>query len=224
METMAFIPSASLGSGHALHQNVRTVPNRFVTNRWVVGSRLLQQCSRRTTQGSKSSTQISMVWLDQKTSQIVEAPRDMVFDLFSNLEDMPQWSPWLASVKIDAVDPSVSTWKLAARGIEVEWKARNVDVKKDELIAWESLDGLKNRGQVKFETSSDGKDHTKITMQVSFDMPSWIAAALRNDVVDSIVQSTLKKDLERFREIALRKLRKKRMMEKSQKTPVEFEI
>lgn len=131
-------------------------------------------------------------------------------------------SPWLKSVEVDAVDKSVSRWTLASRGVQVSWQARNTSVIAGELIAWQSMDGLANRGAVTFEdvpppapASPAGRPGagrappaaTAVTLSVAFDVPGFIAAVLDNAVVGKYVEQTLLADLRRYRSVVLKEVR-----------------
>lgn len=138
----------------------------------------------------------------------------------------PPGSPWLKSVKVDATDASISRWTLAARGVSVSWQARNTSVIAGELIAWQSMDGLSNRGSVKFEDvaaapaaaavapavpagrpAARPADVTAVTLSVAFDVPAPIAAVLDNAVVGKYVEQTLLADLRRYRTEVLKEVR-----------------
>jgi len=120
-----------------------------------------------------------------------------VYSLFSDLEAMPSWSPWLNSGVVDEQDVTISTWKLAARGINVSWKAKNVVVEEGVVIQWESLTGLKNRGAVRFlDEGSEGK--CRVTMKISFMIPDF-AKKISSGIVSQKVDEALEADLKRFR-------------------------
>ena len=137
---------------------------------------------------------------------------------------MPRWSPWLRSVTVDAHDPMVSEWCLAARGFQFRWRARNTCVQPPERIAWESLSGLRNRGQVTFrplppaaedaEVNRSDDTATEMELLVAFALPEWAARLLRNvDWIGAFVQGTLHADLERFREYVVQLADRERLTE-----------
>ncbi|GAB0497142.1 hypothetical protein MMPV_008465 [Pyropia vietnamensis] len=169
---------------------------------------------------------LAMTWIEKSASVSVEAPRGVCWSIFSNLERQPAWSPWLKSVKVDSTDPAISRWTLAARGVEVSWQARNTSVIAGELIAWQSMDGLSNRGSVKFEDVPPAQaavvdsaavpagrpaaapaDLTAVTLSVAFDVPAPIARVLDNAVVGKYVEQTLLADLRRYRTEVLKEVR-----------------
>mmetsp|Transcript_9534 Transcript_9534/g.20100 ORF Transcript_9534/g.20100 Transcript_9534/m.20100 type:complete len:215 (-) Transcript_9534:117-761(-) len=162
---------------------------------------------------SVARVKMAGVWFENAVETEIQAPREFVFDLYSDLEKMPAWSPWLDSVVVDELDETVSTWKLAARGVNFSWRARNTEVRSPDIIAWISEDGLANRGRVTFRDSGPKGDHTKLRLAVAFQMPSAVAGLVQgNDYVRSFVQRTLMADVTRFRSIALREHRRVRML------------
>ena len=53
-------------------------------------------------------------WLEHSVQIKVDAPIDVVWNLWSDLEKMPQWMKWIDSVTVLADDPDLSRWKLAS--------------------------------------------------------------------------------------------------------------
>jgi len=118
---------------------------------------------------------------------------------------MPRWSPWLESVQVSPDDATVSRWKLSSRGFQVSWLAKNVEVTKNQVIRWESIDGLPNKGSIRFtDRSRKGRSNVVVRMSVEYDIPGWIGELADNLVVGRLVEATLKSDLERFREIIMK--------------------
>lgn len=149
----------------------------------------------------------TMVWVERRASVVVEVGRAEVFESYVDLERMPEWSPWLKTVAVDARDPDVSTWTLAARGLQVAWRARNTAVERGRLIAWKSESGLPNRGSVTFEQAPGKSPRTCVTLAVEFDVPKQVKRAVESDFIGSFVEKTLLADLKRFRSIVLRRHR-----------------
>lgn len=55
-------------------------------------------------------------WLEHSVEVEVNAPIELVWNLWSDLEQMPIWMKWIESVKILDDDPDLSRWKLASGG------------------------------------------------------------------------------------------------------------
>mmetsp|Transcript_15931 Transcript_15931/g.32020 ORF Transcript_15931/g.32020 Transcript_15931/m.32020 type:complete len:192 (-) Transcript_15931:2206-2781(-) len=147
-------------------------------------------------------------WVSNRAHVEVEAEHGWLYDVFADLEMMPTWSPWLESVEVDRADDKLSTWRLAARGINVSWRSRITRQERGSSIAWESISGLANRGEVSFRPSSRG---TTVTMEVAFLAPDWLDGVLGNQSVSSFVSRTMEDDLKRFRSKVLIRRRRERI-------------
>jgi len=64
--------------------------------------------------------------------------------LWSDLEQMPHWMKWISS-KVLEENSELSRWKLNTGGWEFSWLSRIHKVV-HQIIQWESIDGLPNRG------------------------------------------------------------------------------
>ena len=89
-------------------------------------------------------------WLEHSVQIEVNAPIDLVWKLWSDLEKMPSWMKWIESVAILPENQDLSRWKLASGGFEFSWLSRIVNLEKNQIIQWESVDGLPNRGGCPF--------------------------------------------------------------------------
>jgi uncharacterized membrane protein len=92
-------------------------------------------------------------WLEHSVEIEVNAPIDHVWQLWSDLEQMPRWMKWISSVKILEDNPELSRWKLDTGGLEFSWLSRIQQVVPQQIIQWESVDGLPNRELFAFMTA-----------------------------------------------------------------------
>ena len=136
-------------------------------------------------------------WLEHTVQIEVEAPIDLVWDSWSDLEQMPQWMKWIDSVQVLADDPDLSRWKLASGRFEFSWLSRIVKLQPKQIIKWESVDGLPNRGAIRFYDRSSG---TVVKLSISYAIPGILGTIMDNLFLGQIVESTLNADLERFRD------------------------
>ena len=115
----------------------------------------------------------------------VNAPPDVVYALWSNFENFPQFMSNVLEVR--NIDDEVSHWKVAGpAGVPVEWDAEITKLVPDEMIAWKSVEGstVANAGYVLFEPNADGT--TEVTVRLSYNPPAGaighaVAAALGAD-------------------------------------------
>lgn len=139
-------------------------------------------------------------WLEHTVQIEVETPVQLAWELWSDLEQMPRWMKWIDSVKILEDDPDLSRWKLASGGFEFSWLSRIVKLVKHQIIQWESVDGLPNRGAIRFYDR--GGDRSIVKLTVAYAIPGVLGKIMDNLFLGRIVESTIKADLERFRDYA----------------------
>ncbi|MBW4604552.1 MAG: SRPBCC family protein [Calothrix sp. FI2-JRJ7] len=140
-------------------------------------------------------------WLEHTVQVEVEAPIDFVWSLWSDLEQMPRWMKWIDSVKVLEDDPDISIWKLSSNGLEFSWRSRILKKIPNQIIEWQSIDGLPNRGAIRFY---DRKTSSIVKMTVAYAIPGVIGKIMDNLFLGKVVKSTLDADLQRFKEYALR--------------------
>jgi o-succinylbenzoate synthase len=120
---------------------------------------------------------------------------------FTDLPQMSRWSPWLNSVTyLDAA--GLTEWNLNIRGVKFSWKAKSEVLDKPKGIKWESISGLKNRGLVEFEPTSDNACLMKLKMSII--MPYILVSLFQGvpSVVQEFLQNKLLKwSLEMFRDV-----------------------
>ncbi|MDB9538477.1 SRPBCC family protein [Anabaenopsis tanganyikae CS-531] len=139
-------------------------------------------------------------WLEHSVQIEVDAPIELVWGLWSDLEQMPRWMKWIDSVRISPDNPDISLWKLSTGGLEFKWKSRMLKVVKEQIIQWESVDGLPNQGAIRFY---DRHGSSIVKMTVSYAIPGIIGKIMDNLFLGRVVESTIEADLERFKEYAL---------------------
>jgi len=138
-------------------------------------------------------------WLEHSVQVEVNAPIDLVWNLWSDLEQMPRWMKWIESVTILTDDPDLSRWKLASGGFEFSWLSRIVKLETHQIIQWESVDGLPNRGAVRFY---DRHQSSIVRLTVAYAIPGILGQLMDNLFLGQIVESTIQADLERFKNYA----------------------
>ena len=101
----------------------------------------------------------------------VDAPPDVVYALWLNFENFPQFMTNVLEVK--NVNDNLSHWKVAGpAGVPVEWDAEITRVVPGEMIAWKSVEGsaIANAGYVLFEPNEQGG--TEVTVRISYNPPA----------------------------------------------------
>lgn len=140
-------------------------------------------------------------WLEHSVQIEVDAPIELVWSLWSDLEQMPRWMKWIDSVQVLEDNPELSRWKLASGGFEFTWLSRILKVVPHQIMQWESVDGLPNRGAIRFY---DRHDSSIVKMTIAYGIPGWLGQLMDNLFLGRIVESTLKADLERFKDYTMK--------------------
>ncbi|MCW6035254.1 SRPBCC family protein [Spirulina subsalsa FACHB-351] len=139
-------------------------------------------------------------WLEHSVQVEVNAPMDLVWSLWSDLEQMPRWMKWIKSVAVLQDNPDLSRWQLEAGNLEFSWLSRILKVVPHQIIQWESVDGLPNRGAVRFY---DRHDSSIVRLTVAYAIPGFLGQLMDNLFLGRVVESTIQADLDRFREYIL---------------------
>ncbi len=142
-------------------------------------------------------------WLEHTVQVRVERPIGDVWELWSDLEQMPNWMNWIKSVHVSPEQPELSSWVLGTETFNFTWRSRIVKQVFHQIIQWESIDGLPNRGAVRFY---DQKTDTIVKLTVAYAIPGIIGQVMDRLFLGRLVESTLQADLDRFRNYAVSKL------------------
>lgn len=138
-------------------------------------------------------------WLEHSVQTEINVPIDLTWELWSDLEQLPRWMKWIESVTVLS-DPKLSRWKLATGGLKFSWQSRLLKVVPHQIIEWESVDGLPNRGAVRFY---DRDNSSVVKLTVAYAIPGLLGRMMDNLFLGRVVESTIQADLDRFREYAL---------------------
>ena len=140
-------------------------------------------------------------WLEHTVQIEVDVPIELVWSLWSDLEQMPRWMKWIDSVRILEDNPELSRWKLASGGFNFTWLSRILQVIPHQIIEWESVDGLPNRGAIRFY---DRHNSSIVKMTFAYAIPGILGRLMDGLFLGNIVESTVQADLERFKAYALK--------------------
>ena len=140
-------------------------------------------------------------WLEHTVQIEVDIPIELAWNLWSDLEQMPRWMKWIDSVEVLQDNPELSRWKLASGGFQFSWLSRITNLVPQQIIQWESVDGLPNRGAVRFY---DRHNSSIVKLTVAYGIPGILGKIMDNLFLGNIVESTIQADLERFRDYALK--------------------
>jgi len=136
-------------------------------------------------------------WLEHTVQVEVDAPIDLVWNLWSDLEQMPRWMKWIDSVRVLEDNPELSRWTLTSGALNFSWLSRIDKLIPHQIIQWESVDGLPNRGAVRFY---DRKESSIVKLTVAYGIPGFLGKLMDNLFLGQVVESTIQADMERFRD------------------------
>jgi uncharacterized membrane protein len=99
------------------------------------------------------------------------------YDQWTQFESFPRFMSDVRSVK--QLDERHLHWVVEVGGRLREWDAEIVVQIPDERIAWRSLEGTPNDGEVSFRplTARDEPPLTRVTLTMVYDPNDWVAAA-----------------------------------------------
>ena len=138
-------------------------------------------------------------WLEHSVTTEIQAPVARVWEVWSDLESMPQWMHWIESVVTEPDDPDLTDWTLAAQGFRFHWKARITHRVEAQQLHWESIGGLPTRGAVRFYPQDGGL--TAVKLSVSYELPAILAPLMEPSILGGIVTKELQANLDRFRDL-----------------------
>ncbi|KAG7553307.1 Coenzyme Q-binding protein COQ10 START domain [Arabidopsis thaliana x Arabidopsis arenosa] len=143
-----------------------------------------------------------MEWQECKVKMKVEVPVSVAYGLYSERESIPKWMTFISSVKVLKDKPDLSRWTLKykafGQNLEYAWLAKNLQPLPNQKIHWISLEGLPNRGTVRFFPL--GPSSCEVELTFAYEVPLLLipfAAALQ-----PLMQGLIKNSLEQFAEIA----------------------
>ena len=139
-------------------------------------------------------------WLEHSAQVELPVSVDAVWQLWSDLEQMPNWMKWIESVKVLDDQPELSRWKLASGSFEFTWLSRILKAIPNQIIQWESVDGLPNKGAIRFYDRKE--DGSIVRLTVGYKVP-MVLRWMDGLFLGQVVESTLQADMDRFRVYAL---------------------
>jgi len=129
-------------------------------------------------------------------SVVVDAPIHEVFTMWRNFENFPQFMSHVEEVKI--LDGGISHWKGKVAGVDQEWDAKTTKMEEDKVIAWDSISGFENSGEIRFEPVDAG---TKVTVHFEYVPPAGLLGEAAEAVyVGREFDQSLEEDLKHFKE------------------------
>ena len=105
-------------------------------------------------------------------------------------------SSWRTSSRSSSSTNPTSAWVAEIGGRREEWKAEITHQEPDSHIAWRSIEGKENSGDVRFDSLGD--DRTRIQVVLNWEPEGFVEATAEKIGRD---ESAVKADLEHFKEM-----------------------
>jgi len=134
-----------------------------------------------------------------RTSLTINRPAEELYAYWRKLENLPQFMSHVESIQ--DLGNGQSHWVVnVIRDMKLEWDARIITDRPNEMIAWETLPeaSLQNRGYVKFIPTSHG---TEVSVSLEYDPPGAAAGALAGRALKFIAKHQVKEEIRNFKRL-----------------------
>jgi uncharacterized membrane protein len=105
----------------------------------------------------------------EKTFEI-DVPVRVAYNQWTQFEEFPRFMEDVHQVK--QLDNVHLHWRASVGGKEKEWNAKITEQVPDQVIAWRSISGAPNAGEVRFQ--SLGPDRTRLTLVMEYEPESTV--------------------------------------------------
>uniref|UniRef100_A0A7S0Q5M8 Coenzyme Q-binding protein COQ10 START domain-containing protein n=1 Tax=Coccolithus braarudii TaxID=221442 RepID=A0A7S0Q5M8_9EUKA len=162
---------------------------------------------------------LSVITQKTKTADVITSSSILIrgasaatlYEAYSDLPRMTEWSPLLEEV---VFDPSTreSSWGLRvpralrflsrAAGfgeLAIRWRAVNVEESPPRLLRWKSLSGMENKGSALFEEIQP--ELCNMTLSIAYPIPPSVRQIAESDLVQRFVRSTMVRTMIRFADV-----------------------
>jgi uncharacterized membrane protein len=146
---------------------------------------------RRISQSDK--LQFSNIMGETTHSIDINAPVRAVYDQWTQFEEFPRFMEGVEEIRQDG--PRNLFWKARIAGKEKQWEAEILEQVPDQRIAWRSIDGTPNSGEVMFVPLEE--ERTRVTLRMEYEPEGFFEKA--GDAL-GIRSSRAEGDLKRFRD------------------------
>ncbi|WP_447556214.1 SRPBCC family protein [Vreelandella sp. EE22] len=125
-------------------------------------------------------------------SEIVHASPERVFELLRRVEDFADYSDMIRS--IDTLGDNRYRWHVRAMGVDWAFDVEVTEVDAPRVLAWESLDGVKNQGRYQLEAVAEG---TRVSLTLTYDIRNRLMEKAVNKAAKPMVGKVSRQILDR---------------------------
>jgi uncharacterized membrane protein len=123
----------------------------------------------------------------------VDVPIHVAYDQWTQFESFPRFMEGVE--RVVQLDDTTIDWSAMIAGRAKHWRAKIVEQRPDELVAWRSTEGARNDGSVRFESLAPNR--TRIALQIDVDPDGVVETA---GTALGVVERQVAGDLVRFRD------------------------
>jgi uncharacterized membrane protein len=149
---------------------------------------------------SAGKTTTDPININIKSSFTVDKPRQVIYEFWRKLDNLPLFMNHLESV--DVLDDERSHWimKLPTGVATISWDAEIVMDVPYELIGWSSLPGsaIDNAGKVRFRDTADGG--TLVDVLITYQPPAGGIGASLAHVLNPVFRGIVNDDVQNFKQ------------------------
>ena len=133
----------------------------------------------------------------------VNRPREELYQLWRDFENLPRFMEHLESVQVDDADPTRSHWVAKApMGQTIEWDSEVIEDRDNELLVWKSLPGssVESMGRVEFADAPGGRG-TIVRVSMEYNPPAGSLGAAFAKLFGEEPAIQINQDLRHFKQI-----------------------
>ncbi|AVI63620.1 SRPBCC family protein [Halomonas sp. GFAJ-1] len=125
-------------------------------------------------------------------SEIIKASPERVFELLRRVEDFADYSDLIRS--IDTLGNDRYRWHVRAVGMDWSFDVVVTEIQPPHVLAWESLEGVKNQGRYKLRAVPEG---TEVELTLHYDIRNRLMEKAVNKAAKPLVGKVSRQILER---------------------------
>lgn len=125
-------------------------------------------------------------------SEIVKASPERVFELLRRVEDFADYSDLIRS--IETLGDNRYRWHVRAVGMDWSFDVVVTDIEPPTVLAWESLEGVKNQGRYQLRAVPEG---TEVALTLSYEIRNRLMEKAVNKAAKPLVGKVSRQILER---------------------------